>query len=539
MDDYDDYVNTEDGVLPPPEDDAVPEPPRAHAGRAVQMSAPGTSSEAVGKRKRRGKKTRGKGRVAAIASDAAQQEDVTLDYGEVDERPARSGDEQRAVEGEDRVGEMQEGPIGDAADAGGDEPVLGTVTGNAGEEAQTEASAGKRKEPPSPTSEDPNRKKRGWVLKQAVAAMDEPALYKNIPVRLTSYHEPKRNLPDWWPRQFEFPEQVSQTIDTTRTRELKLAVGNFAVPLSAKGQKAVHKMPTLAYFMNAWSEKDDASRTKEENVLRSLFRWLEIRGYYLATTAIQEIGEDDGFTKQQWRRINRCMLMDHESYPIVKRLGLDVIRKEEPPAVTEEELETMMSTELPEMTLRQILDSIKDELCFDGHKLTPPKDESDQSWLSLEWKRYVLWDISELEFRYEMLSLAVKMRGWYPEKADLQQMPDLEYFNLVKECWSEGLDALKPRGENWLCSSDPKRRIPALRAFVEVMRYWPRADEMLGPWEKHWGETAVPPPLDSNAYEELERSAWYCYLQSYYDHRGRAAPLPYVRPPPPFEDSPL
>ncbi|EJD34558.1 hypothetical protein AURDEDRAFT_176419 [Auricularia subglabra TFB-10046 SS5] len=382
----------------------------------------------------------------------------------------------------------------------------------------------------------PVKKARGSTLKAAVAAMPNPKQFKGVKIRLTSFHEPEVDLPSWWPAKFAWPEEVSLTVDTTRGRELTLAVCEMPVPGQAKRQKGIYKMPRLGYFKNAWAtKKKETEKTQEHNISRSLWRWMQIRSYYIAKVSSDPIGNDDGFTADQWRKINKCLLLSAESYPIVKRLGLDVIHQPvEPPEVAEEDEGSSMPTEVPEMTLRQLLDSEKDELYFDGHPVTPPQSEFDDSWLSLEWKRYLIWDISELEFRYEMLSLAMNMRRWYPNKDDLHEIPDIEYFNMVKECWSEGLEALKPTDTNWLCSSRPEQRIPAVRSFAQLMRTWPRAPEMLRAWDNHWDVNTPVPDMESPEYEELERAVWHCYLQSYHDFRGRPAPLPYVRPPRPF-----
>ncbi|EJD41020.1 hypothetical protein AURDEDRAFT_169998 [Auricularia subglabra TFB-10046 SS5] len=404
-------------------------------------------------------------------------------------------------------------------------------------ETVAEDKAAKRKAPVGEEG-NPVKKARGSTLKAALATMPDPKKFKGVKIRLTSFHEPKVDLPSWWPAKFAWPEEVSSTVDTTRAHELDLAVCEMPVPALVKRKKGIYKMPRLGYFKNAWAtKKKETEKTQEHNISRSLWRWMQIRSYYIAKVSSDPIGNDDGFTADQWRKINKCLLMDAESYPIVKRLGLDVIHQPlEPPEIAEEDEGSSMKTKVPEMTLRQLLDSEKDELYFDVHPVTPPQSEHDDSWLSLEWKRYLIWDISELEFRYEMLSLAMNMRRWYPNKDDLQEIPDIEYFNMVKECWSEGLEALKPTDSNWLCSSRPEQRIPAVRTFAQLMKTWPRAPEMLRAWDNHWDVNSPVPDIDSPEYEELECAVWHCYLQSYYDFRGRPAPLPYVCPPRPFPD---
>ncbi|EJD38798.1 hypothetical protein AURDEDRAFT_172117 [Auricularia subglabra TFB-10046 SS5] len=413
-----------------------------------------------------------------------------------------------------------------------------TDAGTAGGETVQEDKAPKRKEAPVGEEAKPTKKARGSTLKAALATMPDPKQFKGVKIRLTSFHEPDVDLPSWWPDKFAWPEEVNRTVDRTRARELTLAVCEMPVPAFAKRQKGIYKMPRLGYFKNAWAtKKKETEKTQEHNISRSLWRWMQIRSYYIAKVSSDPIGNDDGFTADQWRKINKCLLLDAESYPIVKRLGLDVIHQPlEPPEIAEEEEGSSMQTEVPEMTLRQLLDSEKDKLYFDGHPVTPPQSEFDDSWLSLAWKRYLIWDISELEFRYEMLSLAMNMRRWYPNKDDLHEIPDIEYFNMVKECWSEGLEALKPTDTNWLCSSRPEQRIPAVRTFAQLMRTWPRAPEMLRAWDNHWDMNSPVPDMESPEYEDLERAVWHCYLQSYYDFRGRPAPLPYVRPPRPFAD---
>ncbi|EJD45212.1 hypothetical protein AURDEDRAFT_165758 [Auricularia subglabra TFB-10046 SS5] len=309
----------------------------------------------------------------------------------------------------------------------------------------------------------PAKKPRGLMLKAVVAAMPDPKLYKGVKVRLTLFHEPEVDLPSWWPAKFAWPEEMP-------------VLGHTKV------KKGLYKMPRLAYFKSAWAtKKKETEKTQEHNISRSLWHWMQIHSYYIAKVSSDPIGNDDRFTADRWRKINKCLLMDVESYPIVKRLGLDVIHQLlEPPEIAEEDEGSSMKTEVPEM-------------CWTS--------EFDNSWLSLKWKRYLIWDISELELRYEMLSLAMNMRCWYPNKDDLQEIPDIEYFNMVKECWSEELEALKPTDTNWLCLSRPEQRIPA----------------MLRAWDDHWDDNSCVPDIDSAENEELECAVWHCYLHSYYD----------------------
>ncbi|EJD42918.1 hypothetical protein AURDEDRAFT_167866 [Auricularia subglabra TFB-10046 SS5] len=264
----------------------------------------------------------------------------------------------------------------------------------------------------------------------------------------------------------------------SREREVRRAVCEYAVPLADKGKKAVCKMPPLS-------------------------------PYYLAKVATDVIGEDDGFVKNDWRQILKAVVYDHEAPPIIKRLSLEVAYAE----VGRIE------------GLGRLLDSIKDFLSFNGHALPPVGESFDKNWLPVNW-------VPEPR----------AVRRAYPNKADLQALADVEYFNGVnngvKECWSAGTQAIKPAEENWLYSEspDPAKRVPALRAFAQVMRAWPRAAEILVMWEEHWDGAAEVPHVDSDEFRELERAIWVCYLQSYYDYRGRVAPVPYTRPVPPLEE---
>ncbi|EJD32197.1 hypothetical protein AURDEDRAFT_178770, partial [Auricularia subglabra TFB-10046 SS5] len=104
-----------------------------------------------------------------------------------------------------------------------------TDAGTPGGETVAEDKAPKRKEAPV-GEEKPAKKTRGSTLKAALATMPDPKKFKGVKIRLTSFHEPEVDLPSWWPAKFAWPEEVSSAVDTTRARELDLAVCEMPVP---------------------------------------------------------------------------------------------------------------------------------------------------------------------------------------------------------------------------------------------------------------------------------------------------------------------
>lgn len=171
---------------------------------------------------------------------------------------------------------------------------------------------------------------------------------------------------------------------------------------------------------------------------------------------------------------------------------------------------------------------------YEGHEL-PARTPRD--WLSPAWRRYIIWEVTELEFRNELLILDLLIRECHPSTLALHDLTPVERFTLVCSCW--GGTGLKPgKAENWLCSADLALRLEALASFHKLMQSWPRTEDALREWEEFqapdkWPILLKTMPVD--VIERLERSVWKCYVQRFIDYRHRYPPLPLVRPAaPPF-----
>ncbi|EJD46877.1 hypothetical protein AURDEDRAFT_163939 [Auricularia subglabra TFB-10046 SS5] len=170
---------------------------------------------------------------------------------------------------------------------------------------------------------------------------------------------------------------------------------------------------------------------------------------------------------------------------------------------------------------------------FDGHELPPWIRDEDTIWPSLPWRRYILWELGELEFRYELFSLDLAIRQSHPEYTTLLNTAG-DRYRQCKACWggSDFVPGADPRANNQLTDPDPRERLVALRQFYEFMRPWPRTDELLKPWELivAGGDDLQSINCESNAFYDLESSIWHCYGQTYFDYRHRLPIIPHNRP---------
>ncbi|EJD37798.1 hypothetical protein AURDEDRAFT_173187 [Auricularia subglabra TFB-10046 SS5] len=171
----------------------------------------------------------------------------------------------------------------------------------------------------------------------------------------------------------------------------------------------------------------------------------------------------------------------------------------------------------------------------DDHVLPPYQhtEDEDGGWPSVAWRKYWLWELREIEFRHELLALDLTLRQAHPELEQLQRIAPEQRFFDCKSCWggsdfTPGCDWT----ENELGQQDPRRRLRALARFVSFMSVWPRVQEFLGPWETISDPAALDRvDTDSEVFLALERSAWCCFAQTFYDYKHRNPPVPYLRPP--------
>ncbi|EJD48426.1 hypothetical protein AURDEDRAFT_162388 [Auricularia subglabra TFB-10046 SS5] len=170
---------------------------------------------------------------------------------------------------------------------------------------------------------------------------------------------------------------------------------------------------------------------------------------------------------------------------------------------------------------------------FDGHELPPWIRTEDAIWPSVSWRQYILWELGELEFRYELFFVDLVIRQSHPDSPALIATADDRYAQ-CKACWggSDFIPGVDPKSNNKLCDNDARERLRALYAFFKFMRPWPRTAQLLQTWETFLSNGG---DLDgvgagSELFHKLEASIWHCYAQIYFDYRHRLPVVPHVRP---------
>ncbi|EJD37191.1 hypothetical protein AURDEDRAFT_173712 [Auricularia subglabra TFB-10046 SS5] len=170
-----------------------------------------------------------------------------------------------------------------------------------------------------------------------------------------------------------------------------------------------------------------------------------------------------------------------------------------------------------------------DVFMFNEHQLPPfappPTDDpqfSSYVWPTVSWRTLIIWDISELMFRFELYGLDFFLRKQYPTALALTRESTLERQQLIFDIW-QGRNFL-PSGPSPLTADDWQVREPAVRAFGRIVKTWPR--------------TAVPEAPASFTRDEFtayEQAVWLAYGQTYMDYHWREAPFPCCYPKsPPF-----
>lgn len=173
--------------------------------------------------------------------------------------------------------------------------------------------------------------------------------------------------------------------------------------------------------------------------------------------------------------------------------------------------------------------------------LSPPWSKDTTNWLSPEWRRFIIWVLSELEFRHELLAFDITVRTCHPW---LPAGSDQSRYAAVIRCWGGG-GVIPTAKENALCSADDQTRLTALIAFRELMRLWPRTSALLPTWVETEAKQADDDDTLENlsvdgmpkeVLEKLEQEVWVCYVQSHFDYRHHYPALPFIRPPQPFDE---
>lgn len=164
-------------------------------------------------------------------------------------------------------------------------------------------------------------------------------------------------------------------------------------------------------------------------------------------------------------------------------------------------------------------------------------------WASTEWRKYIIWCVSELDFRHDLLAmdLLIGEEHGHEIAAYTEEDPNVRYGQVTR-CWGGG--GLTPGYEEEPRVKGSKRMRSQVVALRNVMRAWPGAAGLLPRWvalEKElslgnaWALTADHVPGDVD-WDALEDEVWACYIQVSWDYRRFHPALPFVRPPLPFEE---
>lgn len=179
---------------------------------------------------------------------------------------------------------------------------------------------------------------------------------------------------------------------------------------------------------------------------------------------------------------------------------------------------------------RSFITSALGDLTYEGHVLPA---YSDTNWPLPDWRRYIMWELAEMDFRSEFIVLDRLITTIHPHV--IGNTDATLRFSSICEAWGGG--GLKPgTGENWLCSTDRMKRMSALASFYHVISVWPRTLDFLMVWDEYKTPESWHDLINdqSGVLEKLEAEVWLAYTQTYVDYRHKMPPLPFVKPKLPF-----
>ncbi|EJD39795.1 hypothetical protein AURDEDRAFT_171066 [Auricularia subglabra TFB-10046 SS5] len=109
-----------------------------------------------------------------------------------------------------------------------------------------------------------------------------------------------------------------------------------------------------------------------------------------------------------------------------------------------------------------------------GDYVLPPfayTEDEDGGWPSVSWRQFWLWELREIEFRHELITLDLTLTQVHPDLDALQRIAPEQRFHSCKSCWggSDLAPGCDDWGENDLCHADLRKRLRALGRFVSFM----------------------------------------------------------------------
>lgn len=374
------------------------------------------------------------------------------------------------------------------------------------------------------------------------------ALSSNKP---SLYHQSE--LPPWFPSPYGVAVAVTEVIDLGIDRQVKLGLDDaFPVPKTVSLAARGFRVPRTSYFANSWFQgyekntpPDVLERQREQRTSRALFTLAQIWPYVTRKIETSDMRERDGLTSANWREVFKRRVQDKEIDAVMEKLGLMVAFAGDTDALVydrdwKKNAGAINDTQGVQSPWKLLMDRLGDTTTWAGHEL-PAWTWNATNWASDEWRRWMMWSVGELEFRHELLSFDLVLRQCFPDIPQYRDNTPQNRFGEITQCWGGG-GIVPTHEENWLCSSDAQKQLDAIIALRELMRAWPRSQDLLPTWSETEGAregdgslagTRVNDLSEINR-ETLEREAWTCFVQTYFDYRHSFPPLPFSQPACPF-----
>ncbi|EJD36330.1 hypothetical protein AURDEDRAFT_174587 [Auricularia subglabra TFB-10046 SS5] len=314
--------------------------------------------------------------------------------------------------------------------------------------------------------------------------------------------------------------QALAGIDLTSARQVLATAGAHAVVpqyLFDSSTEGRSTLPPLSFFLRAFIGDDEHGRTTVEVVMRALYRWIMMR-HYLLRKMVRLLKDKDGYS--DWDEV-------------VKALGLGVFDYREPERREDDGGEHAVDADsgsaLTQFNRLSGFINISSAPNFNGIPLEPYVDGC-TSWLSDEWRGYILYELGEMEFRHKLFQLDHLIRLSHPEHPAWRDESVVRRFNKVAACWGGGGLTVAVDDENWLVSNDFTKRTTALTHFSDLVREWPGAE---GVPDREYIKRAteqVDAGLQTEELVEAEDKTWKAYMQAFWDYTRASPVLPLERP---------
>ncbi|EJD36778.1 hypothetical protein AURDEDRAFT_174140 [Auricularia subglabra TFB-10046 SS5] len=325
-------------------------------------------------------------------------------------------------------------------------------------------------------------------------------------------------------------------IDLTSARQVLATAGAHAVVpqcLFDSSTEGRSTLPPSSFFLRAFIGDDEHGRTTVEVVMLALYRWIMMRHYLLRKMVAESGQQVTLLSRKFWVRL----LMDKDGYSdwdeVVKALGLGVFDYREPDRqeddAAEQTVEVDSGSVLTQFNRLSGFINISSAPNFNGIPLEPYV-EGCTSWLSDEWRGYILYELGEMEFRHKLFQLDHLIRLSHPEHPAWRDESVMRRFNRVAACWGGGGLTVAVDDENWLVSNDFTKRTTALTHFSDLVREWPGAE---GVPDKEYIKRVterVDAGLQTEELVEAEDKTWKAYMQAFWDYTRGSPVLPLQRP---------